>query len=74
MNECGAHKAKTYLPELIELEAKGNRSAITEHRVPVAAFQPRDTSNNANPQNVIGGIGEFRSRVRHIIEIQVEPG
>jgi antitoxin (DNA-binding transcriptional repressor) of toxin-antitoxin stability system len=40
MKECGAHKAKTYLPELIELEAKGNRSVITEHRVPVAAIQP----------------------------------
>ena len=40
MKECGAHKAKTYLPELIELEAKGNRSAITEHRVAVATIQP----------------------------------
>jgi hypothetical protein len=74
MKVCGVHKAKTYLPQLTELKAKGNRSAITEHRVPVAAFQPRDTSNNANPQNVIGGIGEFRSRVREILEIQVEPG
>jgi antitoxin (DNA-binding transcriptional repressor) of toxin-antitoxin stability system len=74
MNECGAHKAKTYLPELIELEAKGNRSAITEHRVPVAITQPPDNANRANPKHVIGDIGEFRSMVRDIIEIQVEPG
>ena len=40
MNECGAHKAKAYLPELIEFEAKGNRRAITGHRVPVATIQP----------------------------------
>jgi antitoxin (DNA-binding transcriptional repressor) of toxin-antitoxin stability system len=40
MKECGAHKAKSYLPELIEVEAKGNRSAITEHSVPVATIQP----------------------------------
>ena len=73
MKECGAHKAKTYLPELIELEAKGNRIAIIEHRVPVATIQPPDTANRANPKSVIGGIGEFRSRVREIIEIQVEP-
>ena len=40
MKECGAHKTKTYLSELFEHEAKWNRSAITEHRVPVAAIQP----------------------------------
>jgi antitoxin (DNA-binding transcriptional repressor) of toxin-antitoxin stability system len=74
MNECGAHKAKTHLPELIELEAKGDRSAITEHRVPVAAIQPPDTANRANPRHVIARIREFRSRVRDIIAIQVEPG
>jgi antitoxin (DNA-binding transcriptional repressor) of toxin-antitoxin stability system len=73
MKECGAHKAKIYLPELIELEAKGNRSAITEHRVPVATIQPPDTANRANPRHVSGGIGEFSSRVRDIIEIWVEP-
>jgi len=40
MNECGAHKAKAYLSELIEFEVKGNRSAITEHRVSVSTIQP----------------------------------
>jgi hypothetical protein len=55
MKECGAHKAKTYLPELIELEPKGNRGAITENRV--------------NPKSVIEGIAEFRSSPRETIEI-----
>ena len=59
MKECGAHKAKTYLPELIEVEAKGNRTAISEHRVPVATIQPLKLRTGLIPNTLLQVSGGF---------------
>lgn len=40
MKTVGVFEAKTHLPQLLELVAKGERITITRHSVPVAILQP----------------------------------
>jgi prevent-host-death family protein len=60
MKTVGAYDAKTHLPKLLELVAKGEKITITKHGVPVAVLQPADFSKNTPVREVIDQLKQFR--------------
>ena len=61
MKTVGAYEAKTHLPKLLELVAKGERITITKHGVPVAVLQPADSSKGTPVREVIDQLRRFRT-------------
>jgi prevent-host-death family protein len=61
MKTVGAYDAKTHLPKLLELVAKGEKITITKHGVPVAVLQPADSSKNTPVREVIDQLKQFRA-------------
>lgn len=60
MQKIGAYEAKTHLPRLLKLVARGEKIIITKHGVPVATLQPPDTVKRAPVREVIEQLREFR--------------
>ena len=60
MESVGAYEAKTHLPKLLERVAEGQSITITKHGVPVAVLSPYDAEKNADVQEVIQSLREFR--------------
>ena len=65
MKTVGAYDAKTHLPKLLELVAKGEKITITKHGVPVAVLQPADSSKSTPVREVIEQLKQFRAG-RHL--------
>ncbi|MDR3556623.1 MAG: type II toxin-antitoxin system prevent-host-death family antitoxin [Syntrophobacteraceae bacterium] len=61
MKTVGAYDAKTHLPKLLELVAKGEKITITKHGVPVAVLQPADFSKSTPVREVIDQLKQFRT-------------
>lgn len=61
MKKVGAYDAKTHLPKLLELVAKGEKITITKHGVPVAILQPADSSKSTPVRDVIDQLKQFRA-------------
>ena len=61
MKTVGAYDAKTHLPKLLELVAKGERITITKHGVPVAVLQPADFTKSTPVREVIDQLKQFRA-------------
>jgi len=61
MKTVGAYDAKTHLPKLLELVAKGERITITKHGVPVAVLQPADSSKSKPVREIIDELKKFRA-------------
>jgi prevent-host-death family protein len=61
MKTVGAYDAKTHLPKLLELVAKGERITITKHGVPVAVLQPANFSKSTPVREVIDQLKQFRA-------------
>lgn len=61
MKTVGAYDAKTHLPKLLELVAKGEKITITRHGVPVAVLQPADSSRSMPVREVIDRLKQFRA-------------
>jgi prevent-host-death family protein len=61
MRTVGAYEAKTHLPQLLELVAKGEKITITKHGVPVAILQPADPSKSTPVCEVIDQLKRFRT-------------
>ncbi len=59
MKTAGAYEAKTHLPQLLELVAKGEQITITKHGVPVAILQPADPSKSTPVREVIDQLKRF---------------
>ena len=60
MKTVGAYEAKTHLPQLLDLVAKGENIVITRHGVPVATLQPARASKQAPVREVINQLKKFR--------------
>lgn len=60
MKTVGAYEAKTHLPQLLELVAKGEKITITKHGVPVAILQPAGSSKSKPVREVIDQLKRFR--------------
>jgi len=58
----GAYDAKTHLPELLELVARGEKITITKHGVPVAVMQPAGASRSTPVREIIDELKQFRAR------------
>jgi len=61
MKTVGAYDAKTHLPKLLKLVARGEKITITKHGVPVAVLQPADASRNTSVREAIEQLKQFRS-------------
>ena len=61
MRTVGAYEAKTHLPQLLKLVAKGEKITITKHGVPVAILQPADSSKSTPVREVIDQLKRFRT-------------
>ena len=61
MKTVGAYDAKTHLPKLLELVAKGEKITITKHGVPVAILQPANSSKSTPVREVIDQLKRFRT-------------
>lgn len=61
MKTVGAYDAKTHLPRLLELVAKGEKITIRKHGVPVAFLQPADSSRTRPVREVIDQLKQFRA-------------
>lgn len=62
METVGAYEAKTHLPRLLKLVAKGEKIIITKHGVPVATLQAPDPVRTIPASEVVQEIREFRRR------------
>lgn len=62
MEKIGAYEAKTHLPRLLQLVAKGEKVIITKHGVPVATLQSPDPVRQSPTREVIAEIRAFRSK------------
>ena len=62
MEKVGAYEAKTHLPRLLKLVARGEKVIITRHGVPVATLQAPDAARNIPAGEVIKQIREFRRK------------
>lgn len=60
MEKIGAYEAKTHLPRLLKLVAKGEKIVITKHGVPVATLQPPDAQRQVPVSEVIEELRAFR--------------
>ncbi|MGD9504875.1 MAG: type II toxin-antitoxin system Phd/YefM family antitoxin [Syntrophobacteraceae bacterium] len=70
MKTVGAYEAKTHLPQLLELVARGEKITITKHGVPVAILQPADFSRSRPVREVIDQLKRFRTG-RHLGELSI---
>jgi prevent-host-death family protein len=61
MKTVGAYDAKTHLPKLLGLVAKGEKITITKHGVPVAILPPADSSKSMPVRDVIDQLKRFRA-------------
>ena len=68
MEIVGAYEAKTHLPRLLKLVAKGEKILITKHGVPVATLQAPDPVRSIPASEVIKEIRGFRRK--HSLEGQ----
>ncbi len=62
MEKVGAYEAKTHLPKLLKLVARGEKIIITKHGVPVATLQAPGSARNIPVREVIKQIRKFRSK------------
>ena len=60
MQTVGSYEAKTHLPALLDLVAKGEEITITRHGVPVAILVPASKPQRADIQKTIQAILESR--------------
>lgn len=61
MENVGAYEAKTHLPMLLKLVAKGETITITKHGVPVATLQSPGSAQLVPVSKVLSEIREFRA-------------
>lgn len=62
MEKVGAYEAKTHLPRLLRLVARGEKIIITKHGVPVATLQAPDPVRSIPASEVVKEIREFRCK------------
>ena len=62
MEKIGAYEAKTHLPRLLKMVAKGEKIIITRHGVPVATLQAPDRVRTVPAGDVVNEIKEFRRK------------
>ena len=63
MRSIGAYEAKTHLPRLLELVARGESLTITRHGRPVARLVPVDTDARDRAREAARRILKRRSRL-----------
>ena len=64
MQTVGSYEAKTHLPALLDLVAKGERITITRHGVAVAMLVPPSKARKEDIQVAIRDLIEFRKGQR----------
>jgi prevent-host-death family protein len=64
MDTVGSYEAKTKLSRLLENAAKGRRTTITKHGVPIAEVIPASGGRKKTVKEIIAGIKELRKEVK----------
>ena len=66
MASIGAFEAKTYLSDLLDRVARGERITIARHGVPAALLVPvTETAPKLTHQEIIEGMRVLRKQVKH---------
>lgn len=60
MERIGSYDAKTHLPRLLDMVAKGKQFTITKHGVPVAKLVPVEPGGEHDIKAAIDGMKTFR--------------
>jgi prevent-host-death family protein len=60
MRTVGSYEAKTHLPNLLQLVARGEKITITRHGLPVAMLVPVGAPAERNPAEVIEELKRLR--------------
>ena len=70
MEEVGAYKAKTHLPQLLRRVMDGESVTITKHGRPIARLVPVEKDERSRAREAAGRVREGRRRLAHKATIE----
>ena len=68
--EIGAYEAKTHLPALLEMVARGERFTITKHGRPIARLVPIERTGPDRRRETVERLKRFREG--HTLDVPVK--